>query len=140
MPSSISKTRLTKAFNEGRRSAREATAENPYENPKLRQLWELGRTQEQAGQIKTPIPAMAHGETRAQRTPRNPPRPKPPARSRPPQRGGGGGGRGGFGGGGGGRSGFGGGGGGGGGGNRRDFGGGGGGTGSGGRDRGPRPR
>ena len=81
LPSNISKSRLSKAFNEGRRSAKQPAAENPYDNPKLRRLWDEGRTQEQAGQITTPIPALEHGETRAQRTPRNPPRPKPPSRS-----------------------------------------------------------
>ena len=80
MPSNISKARLSKAFNEGRRSAREAAAENPYDNPTLRQLWEQGRAKEQAGELGTPIPQMAHGETRAQRTPKNPPRPKAPPR------------------------------------------------------------
>ena len=84
MPSSISKNRLSKAFNEGRRSAREATAENPYDNPKLRRLWDQGRTREQAGEIKAPLPPLEHGETRAQRTPRNPPRPRRP--SPPPSR------------------------------------------------------
>ena len=88
MPSSMSKSRLSKAFNEGRRSAKEAAAENPYDNPKLRLLWDEGRSQEQAGQIKTPIPPLEPGETRAQRVPRNPPRPKPPSRS--PTRSGGG--------------------------------------------------
>ena len=81
MPS-ISKSRLHKAFNEGRRSAVVETAENPYENPKLQQLWEQGRSQQRAGQIKTPIPPLAHGETRAQRGVQNPPaaqrRPSPP--------------------------------------------------------------
>ena len=81
MPSSISKTRLSKAFNEGRRSARQPIAQNPYDNPKLRRLWDQGRTQEQAGEIKTPIPPLEHGETRAQRTPRNPPRAKGPSHS-----------------------------------------------------------
>jgi hypothetical protein len=78
VPSNISKTRLSKAFNEGRRSAREPNAQNPYDNPKLRQLWDQGRTREQAGEIKAPLPPLEHGETRAQRTPRNPPHPKPP--------------------------------------------------------------
>src|SRR3954469_4873831 len=80
MPSNISKARLGKAFNEGRRAAREPNATNPYDNPKLRGLWEQGRTMEQAGEIKTPIPPLAHGETRAQPHPQNPPRPKPPSR------------------------------------------------------------
>jgi hypothetical protein len=89
VPSNISKSRLQRAFVEGRRSAREETAENPYDNPKLRTLWEQGRVQEQTGQIKTPIPPLEHGETRAVRAPQNPPRPKPPAR--PPVRRSGGG-------------------------------------------------
>ena len=80
MPSNISKTRLHKAFNEGRRAAREANAQNPYDNPKLHELWEQGRSREQAGELTTPIPPLAHGETRAQRAPQNPPRPKPPSR------------------------------------------------------------
>jgi hypothetical protein len=84
VPSNISKARLHKAFNEGRRSANVETAENPYDNPKLRQLWEQGRTQQMAGEIKTPIPPLEHGETRAQRAPRNPPGSK--AASRPPPR------------------------------------------------------
>ena len=84
MPS-ISKSRLHKAFNEGRRSATVETAQNPYDNPKLKQLWEQGRAQQRAGQLTTPIPALAPGETRAQRGIQNPPAPKrvPPPRSRP---------------------------------------------------------
>src|SRR5688572_18260174 len=104
MPSSISKTRLRKAFNEGRRSAASPSAVNPYDNAKLRQLWEDGRAQQQAGTIKTPIPPLEHGETRAQRAQQNPPgakRPSPPQRGGYPPRGGGGGYRGGGGGGGG---------------------------------------
>ena len=84
MPSNISKSRLRKAFNEGRRSATVENAENPYDNPKLRQLWEQGRTQQRAGEIKTPIPPLEHGETRAQRQPHNPPGTKRAAR--PPGR------------------------------------------------------
>jgi hypothetical protein len=82
VPSNISKARLGKAFNEGRRSAREASAENPYDNPKLRRLWDQGRAREQAGEMSTPIPPLAHGETRAQRAARNPPHPKPPSSPR----------------------------------------------------------
>ena len=106
MPSNISRARLHKAFNEGRRSATTEGAENPYDNPKLRQLWEQGRAGERAGQIKTPIPPLQHGETRAQRVQQNPPGAKRAARpssgpaQRPPRRGGGGGGAGGSGGGG----------------------------------------
>jgi hypothetical protein len=85
MPSNISKTRLHRAFNEGRRSAKENT-QNPYANPKLRQLWEQGRSKELAGELKTPIPPMAHGKTRASRPPRTTPRPSRPRTSgRPPQ-------------------------------------------------------
>ena len=92
MPSSLSKARLHKAFNEGRRAAASATAENPYDNPKLRKLWEQGREQQRAGQLTTPIPALEHGETRAQRAPQNPPGTKqasrpPPRRREPPSRG-----------------------------------------------------
>jgi len=81
VPSTISKARLSKAFNEGRRSAREPCAQNPYDNPKLRRLWDQGRTREQAGEIKTPLPPLEHGETRARRTPRNPPHSKRPSPS-----------------------------------------------------------
>ncbi len=82
MPSNISKLRRQKAFNEGRRSAREPNAINPYDNLKLRKLWDEGRAKEQAGEVKMPIPPLAHGETRAQRAPQNPPRPKrPPVRA-----------------------------------------------------------
>ena len=71
MPSNISMSRLSKAFNEGRRSANAEAAQNPYDNPKLQRLWEQGRLQQRAGQIATPIPPLEHGETRAQRaTPR----------------------------------------------------------------------
>ena len=92
MPSNISKARLHKAFNEGRRSATSETAENPYDNPKLRKLWDLGRSQQRAGELTTPIPPLEHGETRAQRAPQNPPGSKkasrpPPRRRNPPPRG-----------------------------------------------------
>ncbi len=40
MPSNLSRARLSKAFNEGRRSATDKVAENPYSNEKLRTLWE----------------------------------------------------------------------------------------------------
>ena len=94
MPSGLSKTRRRKAFNEGRRSATTEGAENPYDNPKLRKLWDEGRRQQQSGEITTPIPPLEHGETRAQRVMQNPPGTKRAAR--PPQRprGGGGGPRG----------------------------------------------
>ena len=90
MPSNISKARLHKAFNEGRRSATSETAENPYDNAKLRALWEEGRTRQRAGELTTPIPPLEHGETRAQRAPHNPPgskaarkpAPRPAPRSR----------------------------------------------------------
>ena len=81
MPSNISKARLSKAFNEGRRAAAEANADNPYDNPKLRSLWEKGRTQQRAGELESPIPPLEHGETRARREPHNPPKPKPPPRA-----------------------------------------------------------
>jgi hypothetical protein len=67
VPSNLSKARLHKAFNEGRRAAREEKAQNPYDHPKLRQLWEQGRAQQRAGEITVPIPPLEHGETRAQR-------------------------------------------------------------------------
>jgi hypothetical protein len=89
MPSNLSKGRLRRAFNEGRRSATLENAVNPYDNVKLHQLWDLGRTQQRAGQIKTPIPPLEHGETRAMRVPQNPPGTKranrPPPRPRNPQ-------------------------------------------------------
>ncbi len=83
MPSNIPMARLRKAFNEGRRSATIETAENPYDNKKLQQLWEAGRTQERAGEIKTPIPPLGHGETRARRAVQNPPGTKKAARPAP---------------------------------------------------------
>ena len=86
MPSSISKARLHKAFNEGRRSATSEAAQNPYDNPKLRRLWEQGRERQRAGEIETPIPPLRHGETRARQMHRNPPGSKPapkPAARRP---------------------------------------------------------
>ena len=88
MPSNLSKARLSKAFNEGRRSATVEAVENPYENPKLRALWEQGRTRQRAGELKDPIPALEHGERRAQRTVQNPPGSRraampPPRRPRP---------------------------------------------------------
>ena len=76
MSSTLSRSRLRKAFNEGRRSAGVEAAENPYDNPKLRSLWEQGRAQQRAGELTTPIPPLEHGETRAQRTPRLPPGPR----------------------------------------------------------------
>ena len=79
MPSSISKARLRKAFNEGRRSATSQAMENPHDNPKLRQLWEQGRAMQRSGEVKTPIPPLDHGEARAQRATRNPLRAKPSA-------------------------------------------------------------
>ena len=103
MPSNISKTRLSKAFNEGRRSANVEGVENPYDNPKLRTLWEKGREQQRSGELKTPIPPLEHGERRAERVPQNPPgsrrtrqqQQRPPGGPRP-RGGGGGGGGGGF--------------------------------------------
>ena len=89
MPSSISKARLSKAFNEGRRAASEESAQNPYGNAKLQELWERGRAQQKSGQLKTPIPPLEHGETRAERVTHNPPgskstgRPAPRPRNRP---------------------------------------------------------
>ena len=96
MPSNISKARLSKAFNEGRRSASVEGVDNPYDNPKLRSLWEKGREQQRSGELKTPIPPLEHGERRAERTPRNPPGTRRPKQPPPRPRGGGGGGYGGF--------------------------------------------
>src|SRR4051794_23975357 len=107
VPSNISRHRLQKAFNEGRRSAHHESAENPYDNLKLRKLWDLGRSKQRTGELTSPVPPLPPGETRAIRVHHNPPgsaklrkqqQPKP--RNQP--RGGGGGGyRGGGGGGGG---------------------------------------
>jgi hypothetical protein len=111
VPSSISKARLRKAFDEGRRSAN-SEVPNPYDNPKLQALWEQGRRMQRSGELKSPIPQLAHGETRAERVTHNPPgsakAARPPAPRRPggpPRRGGGGGGYGGGGYGGGGQGG-----------------------------------
>lgn len=96
---------MRKAFDEGRRSAASETAQNPYDNPKLRKLWDDGRARQRAGELTTPIPPLEHGQTRAQRAPQNPPGTKRAARPAPPPRRYGGprpGGGGGFGGGGGG--------------------------------------
>jgi hypothetical protein len=84
VPSNISRSRLRKAFNEGRRSATSETAENPYDNAKLRKLWDEGRSQQRAGTLTTPIPPLEHGETRAQRAPHNPPGAKRPEPRRAP--------------------------------------------------------
>ena len=80
MPSNLSKGRQHKAFNEGRRSATVEHAQNPYDNAKLRALWEKGRAMQRAGELKAPVPQMEHGETRAQRAPQNPPGTKPVVR------------------------------------------------------------
>jgi hypothetical protein len=82
VPSSISPLRRSKAFDEGRRSATSEAAQNPYDNPKLRQLWEDGRAKQRSGELTTPIPPLEHGATRARRAQQNPPgssRPRPPA-------------------------------------------------------------
>lgn len=105
MPSNIPMARLRKAFNEGRRSAASDIAENPYDNQKLRQLWEQGRAKQRAGELTDPIPVLAHGETRARRAVQNPPGTRKAARPAPRPRGQGGGGGGYRGGGGGGRGG-----------------------------------
>jgi len=77
MASSISKLRLRRAFNEGRRSAPVEAAENPYDNPKLQHLWERGRSQQRAGELKDPVPPLEPGETRAVRAPQYPQRVQP---------------------------------------------------------------
>jgi hypothetical protein len=76
VPAAISKSRLRRAFDEGRRSATSESAVNPYENPKLRTLWEDGRAKQRAGEITTPIPALEHGKTRARQNVQNPPGPR----------------------------------------------------------------
>ncbi len=99
MPSNIPMARLRKAFNEGRRSAASEIAENPYDNVKLRQLWEQGRAKQRSGELKDPVPALEHGETRARRAVQNPPGTKKAAKaaSRPAPRPRGPGGGGGYG-------------------------------------------
>jgi hypothetical protein len=97
VPSNIPMARLRKAFNEGRRSAAAEIAENPYDNQKLRQLWEQGRAKQRAGELKDPIPPLAHGETRARRAVQNPPGAKKAARPAPRPRNTGGGYGGGYG-------------------------------------------
>ena len=82
MASNLSRSRLSKAFNEGRRAALE-NVENPYDNPTLRALWDRGRAQQRAGELTTPIPPLEHGERRAQKTPHNPPAPKTRSTSLP---------------------------------------------------------
>jgi len=87
VPSNISKARLRKAFNEGRRSATVESAQNPYDNPKLQKLWEDGRAKQKAGELKDPIPPLEPGETRAQKIQHNPPgSAQPPARRPAPPR------------------------------------------------------
>jgi hypothetical protein len=92
VPSNLSKARLRKSFNEGRRSATSETATNPYAHPKLQQLWEDGRAQQRAGTLTTPIPPLEPGERRAERVQHNPPGSKrakqPPPRPRRPGGGG----------------------------------------------------
>ncbi|HEX8914984.1 MAG TPA: hypothetical protein VF796_21705 [Humisphaera sp.] len=105
MPSSVSQYRLRKAYDEGRRSANEPPESNPYDNPRLRRLWELGRTQQLDGTAQGPVPPLKPGESRAVRPTPGVPGGKPkgaPRRPGPPRRNFGGGSRGGYGGGGGG--------------------------------------
>jgi hypothetical protein len=92
VPTNISRARLRKAFNEGRRSATSETTTNPYAHPKLRQLWEDGRAQQRAGTLTTPIPPLEPGERRAESVQHNPPGSK--RANKPPARRPGGGGRG----------------------------------------------
>ena len=84
MPSNLSIARRRKAFDEGRRSVAYSAAVNPYDHPKLRQLWDLGRSQQQSGELKTAPPPREVGEGEAIRTPRNPPKPKQVRQRRPP--------------------------------------------------------
>jgi len=90
MPSTISKARLRKAFNEGRRSAARESVANPYDNAKLHRLWEDGRAQQRAGTLTTPIPPLEPGERRAERVPQNPPGSARPTQPPCPRRPGGG--------------------------------------------------
>jgi hypothetical protein len=77
---------MRKAFDEGRRSAN-SDVQNPYDNSKLQKLWEQGRAMQRAGELKTPIPQMEHGETRAERVKHNPPGSKQASRPAPRPRG-----------------------------------------------------
>jgi hypothetical protein len=87
MPSNVSIARRRRSFDEGRRSAREASAESPYDNPMLRRLWERGRAQEQGGRVAGPIPPLGHGQTRARRVAPVPPGARAPLLSPSPPRG-----------------------------------------------------
>jgi hypothetical protein len=77
VPSNLSLNRRRKAFLEGRRSAAHEVSRNPYQHPKLKELWELGRSQQRSGELKTPVPPRKVAEAK-------PPRPtrKPQQRSR----------------------------------------------------------
>jgi hypothetical protein len=75
VPSNLSINRRRKAFIEGRRSAAHEVSRNPYEHPKLRDLWELGRTQQRSGELKTPVPPRKVAEAK-------PPTRKPQQRPR----------------------------------------------------------
>jgi hypothetical protein len=67
MPSRVSIIRRRRAFDEGRRSASEPNAQNPYDNPALKKLWETGRKAQASGQLTTPVPTLPIGERRAAR-------------------------------------------------------------------------
>jgi hypothetical protein len=67
MPSRVSIIRRRRAFDEGRRSASEANAQNPYDNAALKKLWETGRKAQASGQLTTPVPTLPLGERRAAR-------------------------------------------------------------------------
>lgn len=63
MSQSTSRTRLLRAFAEGRRSSLFGSAENPYTNPACARAWEKGRRMQIAGGIKGPIPPRPEGQT-----------------------------------------------------------------------------
>jgi hypothetical protein len=75
VPSNLSLNRRRKAFLEGRRSAAHEASRNPYLHPKLRELWELGRSQQRSGEIKTPPPPRKVAQAKSPRPARKPPRP-----------------------------------------------------------------
>lgn len=72
MPSNLSLNRRRKAFLEGRRSAVHEGSRNPYQHPKLKELWELGRSQQRSGELKTPPPPRKVAATKAPRPVRKP--------------------------------------------------------------------
>jgi hypothetical protein len=66
MPSNVAIHRRRNAFNEGRRAAR-STSQNPFDNPKLHELWERGKRLELVGAIKDAIPMRDGGKSASRR-------------------------------------------------------------------------